>query len=120
MGLTAGFTQAKSFSSAGHPGLVHYRMALCALRPYDPAAEVGLAELQEEEGKGYRDRTRVSFDAPDLRVDGLKAKVTVMHALWRLAMITNCASPKRVDGKLDCGPSPSGNQTDCDCYTHPY
>lgn len=76
--------------------LVHYYRALCVREPYDTAAEnlgtvlnkaleLWKAKLKKDREKTGGERAN-SAVPPRLRVETLKEKVLVLHALWRLGV----------------------------------
>ncbi|KAJ7594373.1 hypothetical protein C8J56DRAFT_745711, partial [Mycena floridula] len=68
--------------------LVHYYRALCVRQPYDTASEnMGTVMTKAFEQWNRKDNNKMDpADAtiPKVRIDNLKEKVVVIHALWRI------------------------------------
>jgi len=88
-----------SYQNDSFGSLIHYYRALCVLQPYDTASEnlgtvVNKAldqwktriKREKEKNGGKVERDGLSTLAPRLRVENIKEKVVVLHALWRLGV----------------------------------
>ncbi|EGO00994.1 hypothetical protein SERLA73DRAFT_105503, partial [Serpula lacrymans var. lacrymans S7.3] len=65
--------------------LIHYYKALCVRQPYDTASEnmVSMLNKSLEQWKEHQLANDEDNTQPRIRVDNLKEKILVLHALWR-------------------------------------
>ena len=83
-----------SYQKDSFTSLIHYYRALCVRQPYDTAAEnlgtVLAKALDQWRQKTRRDRDKNGPDdsqlAPKVRIDLLRERIVVLHAVWRLGM----------------------------------
>ena len=82
-----------SYQKDSFASLFHYYRALCVRQPYDTAAE-NLGTVLTKALDSWRQRMRREKDkievsdglSPRARIDLLKEKVVILHALWRVGM----------------------------------
>lgn len=79
-----------SYQKDPFASLVHYYRALCVRQPYDTASEnmgtVLTKTLEQWKKKDHESRSPPAAAVPKIRIEAMKEKIVVLHALWRIGL----------------------------------